>query len=45
MKQIFYIHFSIEEYLFSFQFLAIMNKAVMNAVEQVSLWHGRASFG
>jgi hypothetical protein len=28
-----------------FQVLAITNKAVMNIVEQVSLWHGGASFG
>jgi hypothetical protein len=28
-----------------FQFLAIINKAAMNTVEQVSLWDGGASFG
>jgi hypothetical protein len=32
---IFFIHFSLEVYLGSSQFLAIMNKAAMNIVEQV----------
>lgn len=27
------------------QCVAIMNKAAMNTVEQVSLWDGRGSFG
>ena len=36
---------SLEGHLGCFQFLAIMNKAAMNIVEQVSLWYGGASFG
>ena len=32
-------------YLGCFQFLAITNKATMNIVEHVPLWHGIASFG
>ena len=35
MYHIFFIHSLIEGYLGSFQFLAIMNKAAMNIVEQV----------
>ena len=38
------IFFSVEEYRSHFWFLAIMNKAAMNIVEQVSLWDGGASF-
>ena len=37
MYHIFCIHSSVEEYLGSFQLLAIINKAVMNIVEHVSL--------
>ena len=36
---IFCIHSSAEEYLGSFQFLAIINRAAMNIVEHVSLLH------
>jgi hypothetical protein len=36
----FFIHSLIEGQLGCFQFLAIMNKAAMNIVEQVSLWYG-----
>ena len=32
-------------FLGCFQFLAITNKATMNIVEHVPLWHGGASFG
>lgn len=39
-----FIHSLVEGHL-GFQFLPIMNKAAMNVVEQMSLWHGRASFG
>ena len=42
---IFFIHSSVEGHLGCFQFLAIMNKAAMNIVEQVSLWDVPASFG
>ena len=38
MCHIFFIHLSVEGHLGCFQFLAIMNKAAMNIVEQVSLW-------
>jgi len=41
----FFIHSSIEGHLDCFQFLAIINKSVINIVEQVSLWDGGASFG
>ena len=44
MYHIFFIHSSVEGHLGCFQFLAIMNKAAMNIVEQVSLWDGGASF-
>jgi hypothetical protein len=44
MYHIFFIHSSVEEQLGCFQFLAIMNKAVTNIVEQVSLWDAGASF-
>ena len=40
-----FIHSSLEGYLGCFQFLAIMNKASMNLVEQVSLWDVGESFG
>jgi hypothetical protein len=45
MYHIYFIHSSVEGYLGCFLVLAFMNKAVMNIVEQVSLWHGRTSFG
>ena len=35
----------VEGHLVCFQFLAIMNKAAMNIVEQVALWDGGSSFG
>ena len=38
MYHIFFIHSSGEGHLGCFQFLAIMNKATINMVEQVSLW-------
>ena len=40
----FLYHLSVEGHLGCFQFLAIMNKAAMNIVEQVSLWDGGTSF-
>ena len=45
MYRIFCIHSSVEGHLGSFQLLAIINKAVMNIVEHVSLLHVRASSG
>jgi len=45
MYHILFIHSSVEGHLGCFQFLAIMNKASMNRIEQVSLWDGGASFG
>jgi hypothetical protein len=45
MYHIFYIHFSVEGHLGSFQFLAIINKAAMNIEEHVSLLHVGASSG
>jgi hypothetical protein len=36
---------SLEGHLGCFQFLAIMNKAAMNLVDQVFLWYSGASFG
>jgi hypothetical protein len=39
------IHSSVEGHLGSFQLLAIINKAVMNIVEHVSLLHVGASSG
>jgi hypothetical protein len=44
MKHIFCIHYSVGGCLGCFQLLAITNKATMNIVEHVPLWHGRASF-
>ena len=41
MNHIFCIHSSVMEHLGCFQLLAITNKAAMNIVEQVPLWHGR----
>ena len=40
----FRIHSSVEGHLGGFQSLAIMHKAAMNIVEQVSLWDDGASF-
>ena len=45
MCQIFCIHSSVEGHLVSFQLLAIINKAVINIVEHVSLLYVRESFG
>jgi hypothetical protein len=48
MKHIFsdpFFFFLVDTHLGCFQFLAIMNKAVMNIVEHVSLWFGGATFG
>jgi len=45
MKHIFLIKSLIEGQLICFQFLAIMNKAAKNIVEQVPLWQDRTSFG
>ena len=43
MYHIFCIHSSVEGHLGSFQLLAIINKAAMNIVEHVSLFHVGAS--
>jgi hypothetical protein len=43
MHHIFCIHSSTEGHLGSFQLLAIINKAAMNTVEDVSLWYGGTS--
>ena len=40
-----FMYSSGEGHLGCFQFLAIMNKAAMNIVEQVSLWYKGISFG
>ena len=45
MYHIFLIHSSVEGHLGCSQFLAIMIKAAMNIVEQVSLWDVGASSG
>jgi hypothetical protein len=45
MYDIFCIHSSVEEYLVSFQLLAIINKATMNIVEDVSLLPVGTPFG
>ena len=39
------IHSSVEGHLDCFQLLAIMNKAAMDMVKQVSLWQDEAFFG
>jgi hypothetical protein len=44
MNHIFCIHSSVVRHLACFQLLAITNKAAMNIVEHVLLWHGGASF-
>jgi hypothetical protein len=45
MNHIFYSHSSVVGHLSCFQLLAITNKAAMNLVEHVPLWHDGASFG
>ena len=45
MYHIFFIYSSVEGHLGWLQFLAIMNKADMNIVEQMSLWDVGASLG
>jgi hypothetical protein len=45
MNYIFCILSSVVEHLGCFQLLAITNKAAMNIVKHVPLWHGGASFG
>ena len=45
MNHIFCIHSSVVGHLGYVQLLAITNKAAMNIVEHVPLWHGGASFG
>jgi hypothetical protein len=45
MDHIFCIHSSVVGHLDCFQLLAITNKAVMNIVEHMPLWHVGASFG
>ena len=45
MHHISCIHSSVVGNLGCFQLLAITNKATMNMVEHVPLWHGGASFG
>ena len=44
MSHIFCFHSSVVGYLGCFQLLAITNKASMNIMEHVALWHGGASF-
>ena len=41
----FLIHSLVEGHIGCFQLLAIMNKTVMDIVEQVALWCGGMSFG
>jgi hypothetical protein len=45
MYHIFFIHSSVEGHLGYFQFWGITNKAVMNIIEQITLWYSRMSFG
>jgi hypothetical protein len=45
MNHIFCIYSSVMGHLGCFQLRAITNKAAMNIVEHVPLWHGGASFG
>ena len=44
MYYIFFIRSLVKEHVGSFHFLAIMNKATMDMVEQVSLWLDGESF-
>ena len=44
MNHIFCIHYSIVGHLGCLQLLAITNKATMNIMEHMPLWHGGASF-
>ena len=45
MNHIFCIHPSVVGHLGCLQLLAVTNKAAMNIVEHVPLWHGGATFG
>ena len=45
MNHIFCIHSSVVGHLGCFQLLTITNKAGMNIVEHMLLWHGGVSFG
>jgi hypothetical protein len=45
MNHIFCIHSFVVGHLGYLQLLATANKAAMNIVEHVSLWHGGSSFG
>jgi hypothetical protein len=45
MNHIFGIHSTVMGHLGYFQLLASTDKATVNMVEHVSLWHGGASFG
>ena len=45
MYHIFLIHSLVKGHLGCFQVLAMTNKAAMNIVEHMSLWHDGASFG
>jgi hypothetical protein len=45
MHHIFFICYLVEEHLGCFPFMAIMNKAATNRIEQVSLWDGGSPFG
>ena len=45
MYYIFYMHYSVEGHLDSFELLAIINKATMNIVEHVFLLHVGAYSG
>jgi hypothetical protein len=45
MNHMSYIHFSVMRHLDCFQLLVITNKAGMNIVKHVPLWHGGTYFG
>ena len=45
MNHIFYIHSSVMGHLGCFQLLATTNKATMNIMENMPLWHCGATFG